>query len=314
MGGGYAYNSSFPRTLQEALEREGIAFIESIAEETARNNAYKSIFSDFKNEISSDISVTGSTDNFENSYSKIQEWCSKLLNTAYSYSAWRKNKPNLVKYCSDRKPIKVESWLRRLGHNNWANDEEYKAIFAVYRFSSKFRDVINKAKNVGEKDYIASEKIATGYLRLKKWCTQNLGLFTADVQDLILYSQLTWWCKPLGYDDVKGRIKKMYGESWKKEESNETEAGKPWDEIKDFWNKDFDVKSYIKLGSNAATVLSAYEYKKWCSEILDKKLSEEGIYVKNYKAAKSVCVELKVQKKLKETKNLRKAIEEANKT
>ncbi|WP_216083477.1 hypothetical protein [Candidatus Mycoplasma haematohominis] len=310
MGGGYAYNSSIPKTLKEALEKEGIAFISSISGEENKKNAYKAIFLDFKSEISKDIDGIDSN-NIETDYSKIQTWCENLLNSAYSYSLWKKNKSNLVKYCSDRQPIKVESRLRRLGYKDWIKDDnQYKVIFSIYRFSFDFLEIINSAEPK-QTPYIQTTKANDGFPRLKKWCTENLNLDTSKVEGVAIYSQLTWWCKPLGYDTIKGRIEKMYGESWKKESSSDVNANGAWDEIKELWKGDFNVKSYVKPGINQAQTVTAQEYKDWCDKTLNEKLYEDKAYIAHYKTFKSVCVEVNVQKKLKETKDLRRAIEEA---
>ncbi|GCE63412.1 hypothetical protein MHSWG343_04080 [Candidatus Mycoplasma haematohominis] len=315
-GGVTAYNQYFPKTLQEALEREGIAFIESIEDQNQKGNAYKAIFLDYKNEISKDINDLKDKTNVESDYFKIKEWCNKLLKEKYSHSNWKKNKSSLVKYCSDRKPIKVESWLRRVGQTGWIKDsdksvEEYKVIFSIYRFSFDFLKIIKSADPKGVEQQ-QTTKADEGYPRLQTWCTTNLTRLTSEVEDLTIYSQLTWWCKPLGYDTIEKRIEKMYDGKWEKESSTNTGTDGEWEKIKDLWASDFDVNSYVKQGYKKSDTLTAEEYKNWCEKTLNEKLHEDKAYIAHYKSAKSVCVKFKVQEKLKTTKDLRKAIEEAN--
>ncbi|WP_216083476.1 hypothetical protein [Candidatus Mycoplasma haematohominis] len=172
--------------------------------------------------------------------------------------------------------------------------------------------IVNSIKASGEEEHKINTTPEKGYQRLKKWCTTNLNLLTSEVQDMAVYSQLTWYCKPLGYSTIQGRIDKMYDNKWKKESSDSTDDGSSWSEIKKLWDNDAHAKSYINDASESmAATISADKYKKWCETTLDAKLYAASSYQIHYKIAKSVCVDLKVQQKLKTTKNLRQAIEEA---
>lgn len=315
-GGVFLYNYTSAKDLKEALVREGFVFIEDIQDSAKRDNAYKAVFVDHQSVIKDVITTITANDEADEAHSKIQTWCSNTLSKPYPLSDWRAYKEKLIKYCANIKPIKVEALLKRWEQTGWikdtspSDDEQYKVIFAIYKYELKFLHAIDTVKGEGEVDYNYSTEASIGYFRLKKWCETNLSKSTDTVKDPDLYSYITWWCKPLGYTTVEDRIKVIHT-TWEKENSDDTSDQGAWKKIREYWKwtsrvfklVDPDTKDFAD-GKN----IQPDKYKSWCEATLKKKLYEKYVYQKEYLMAKSVCVKEGIQNKLSVTKNIDQAI------
>ncbi|GCE63407.1 hypothetical protein [Candidatus Mycoplasma haematohominis] len=303
-GGAVIYNKTTPKNIQEALEWKGFLFIETIEDESQKQNSYRAVYLDNTGDISSiNSGITGETD-----WQKIQTWCQTELKKPYVSEDFE-NKEKIIKYCEDKTPRTVEAHLKKIKPQaSWiknketnSQDEPYKIIFAVYRYSDDFLSAINSVKEESEQDYSNTQDVSTGYTRLKTWCTVNLSKSVKEIEDLQkLYNHLTWWCQGLNYSTVQEKIKGDLP-GWESEDvdaSNADEENSNWSKIKGYWQQTPLVFKTIKSEASEGTSLKGSDYKKWCQENLSKKLSETGIYQEKHLVAKVVCVKEKVQKHL----------------
>ncbi|WP_216083458.1 hypothetical protein [Candidatus Mycoplasma haematohominis] len=305
-GGAVIYNKTTPKNIQEALEWKGFLFIETIEDESQKQNSYRAVYLDNTGDISSiNSGITGETD-----WQKIKTWCQTELKKPYVSEDFE-NKEKIIKYCEDKTPRTVEAHLKKIKPQaSWiknketnSQDEPYKTIFAVYRYSDDFLSAINSVKGETDTEYKTTTEASTGYTRLKTWCTFNLSNSVKEIKDLQqLYNHLTWWCQELNYSTVENKIKNdllgWEGEDLTIDDTEADKDGSNWGKIKGYWQQTPLVFKTIKPDQNVGTSLKGSDYKKWCKENLSKNLSETGIYQEKHLVAKVVCVKEKVQKHL----------------
>ncbi|WP_216083465.1 hypothetical protein [Candidatus Mycoplasma haematohominis] len=318
-GGAVIYSNSIPRTWQEALQWEGHFFILSIEEEVKQEKAYKAVYLDNKSNIKNDISEITDSEDESTAFKKIKKWCETKLNEKFVRND-QNTLEKILKYCEDKRPITVEGALKRIldSQEKWLKDEtnadeDYKVIFAIYRYSPVFLKEINGSET---NKYNQSTSVDEGKDGLKKWCSENLSKKTKEVTDPNLYSYVSWWCKLLGYKTVKEKLSKSFP-GWEEElDSSGTDQGQPWALIKGYWQMTREVFSVVdpsKSSKSDGKNIQPTQYMNWCKDKLNKKLYENDVYQRDYLIVKSVCVKQTIQVKLGSEQSLQKAIEASKK-